>query len=102
MMLSLYRGATVLAAPFIQYYLNKRKAEGKEDAARFSERLGQSSRPRPNGTLIWMHAASVGESLSLLPLIDKLLADLANMQILSRIMHIVKKEAAIFLLKNTI
>ena len=82
MMLSLYRGATVLAAPFIQYYLNKRKAEGKEDAARFSERLGQSSRPRPNGTLIWMHAASVGESLSLLPLIDKLLADLANMQIL--------------------
>lgn len=82
MMLSLYRGATFLGAPLINYYLNKRKAAGKEDAARFPERLGQSDLPRPEGRLIWMHAASVGESLSLLPLIDHLLGSLSDTKIL--------------------
>ncbi len=87
MMLTLYRGATVLAGPLISLYLNKRKAAGKEDAARFSERLGLGGKPRPSeldngGRLIWMHGASVGESLSFLPLIDKLLADASDTQIL--------------------
>ncbi len=36
------------------------------------ERLGHPSQSRPNGRLIWFHAASVGESLSVLSLIHKL------------------------------
>lgn len=38
------------------------------DADRLSERLGQPTQPRPKGKLIWLHAASVGELLSVLDL----------------------------------
>lgn len=47
-------------------------ARGKEDPARFPERRGHASLDRPPGGLVWIHAASVGESLSLLSLIQML------------------------------
>jgi 3-deoxy-D-manno-octulosonic-acid transferase len=67
-----YRYLTELGAPVIDMYLRRRLAAGREDAARFSERLGRASWPRPGGFLIWCHAASVGEAVSLLSLIDKI------------------------------
>lgn len=39
---------------------------------RAHEKLGHASQPRPNGPLIWFHAASVGESLSVLALITRM------------------------------
>ncbi len=75
MMLSLYRTATFVGAPLIQMYLKKRLAQGKEDQARFGERKGKASLPRPDGRVIWLHAASVGESLSMLPLVESLLSE---------------------------
>jgi 3-deoxy-D-manno-octulosonic-acid transferase len=53
--------------------LRERVAAGKEDAARLDERRGIAGRPRPEGRLVWFHAASVGESLALLELIRTLL-----------------------------
>lgn len=71
----LYRGFSHLAAPVLPLLLQRRMRAGKEDPARLGERLGQPGLPRPQGRLIWIHAASVGESLSVLPLIERLLQD---------------------------
>ena len=75
MKLSLYRMGTTLGGPLIRLYLNMRLKRGKEDPARFQERLGHASIPRPDGKVVWMHCASVGESLSVLALVDRILND---------------------------
>jgi 3-deoxy-D-manno-octulosonic-acid transferase len=70
--LSLYLAISRHARGHAARKLERRLADGKEDAGRMAERLGQASEPRPKGTLAWFHAASVGESLSLLELIRRL------------------------------
>ena len=70
--LKLYRGlmrAAELLAPSI---LSWRERRGKEDATRRDERLGITTKARPAGQLAWVHAASVGETNAILPLIDEL------------------------------
>lgn len=72
MSITAYRALTWAAGPLIRRYLGKRLAAGREDAQRFDERLGEPSAERPDGPLVWVHASSVGESLSMLSLIEKL------------------------------
>jgi len=67
-----YSGAAVLATPLVRHLLRKRLARGREDPARIGERMGRTSRPRPQGPLVWIHGASVGESFSALPLIERI------------------------------
>ncbi|NBC33585.1 MAG: 3-deoxy-D-manno-octulosonic acid transferase [Alphaproteobacteria bacterium] len=73
MFLSLYRGMTGLAGPLVPWLLDRRQAHGKEDPARRPERLGTPARPRPAGRLVWVHGASIGEALSMMTLIRRLL-----------------------------
>ena len=58
-------------APLLPFYLRRRVAKGKEIAERLPERQGHAA-ARPPGRLIWCHAASNGETLSLLPLLEAL------------------------------
>ncbi|MGD0192348.1 MAG: 3-deoxy-D-manno-octulosonic acid transferase [Rhizomicrobium sp.] len=68
-----YRCATTALAPIAPAVLGRRALRGKEDRARLGERFGRAGISRPPGQLIWIHGASVGETLASLPLIDLLL-----------------------------
>lgn len=72
--LTAYLALSRLAGVAAPWALNRRLARGKEDPARLGERLGHAGARRPDGEVIWLHGASVGEAMSMLPLIDALLA----------------------------
>jgi 3-deoxy-D-manno-octulosonic-acid transferase len=70
----LYRLATSMGEPLIAAVLRRRMAVGKEDARRSNERRGISLLPRPAGRIVWLHAASIGEAVSILPVLERIQA----------------------------
>ncbi len=71
--LRLYRRLASLGRPLAPAILAVRERQGKEDRNRRSERFGETNIARPEGALVWVHAASVGETNAVLPLMDRLL-----------------------------
>ena len=53
-------------------YLERRQKKGKEDIHRINERFGISKNNRPDGTLVWLHGTSVGESVAALALANSM------------------------------
>jgi 3-deoxy-D-manno-octulosonic-acid transferase len=80
--LMLYRAASGLLEPLAPALLRARAAKGKEDSARLGERLGRSSARRPDAPVVWLHGVSVGESLSLLPLMQALVRQRPDLALL--------------------
>jgi 3-deoxy-D-manno-octulosonic-acid transferase len=67
-----WTAAATLLAPVVRLQLRRRVARGREIADRLPERFGIDVTPRPVGPLLWVHAASVGETMSILPILDML------------------------------
>ena len=65
-----YRFLTYLFYPFAPIYLYFRKIKKKEDSISYKEKLSRIEITREKGFLIWFHVASVGEAMSILPLIE--------------------------------
>ena len=64
-----YRTLTWSMSLLLRAHLQRRLWQGKEKSHRLGERMGNPSTHRPRGKLIWIHAVSIGESLSMLPLL---------------------------------
>ena len=80
--LKTYRLATLLAAPVAPLLLAWRTRKGKEERDRRPERYGIAGEPRPEGFLVWLHAASVGEATAALPLIEHIATTRPDVRIL--------------------
>src|ERR1700690_374049 len=74
MTLRVYRKLSFAMVPLAPALIKRRLKQGKEDPARVGERRGLSGDARPNGALVWIHGASVGEVLAAAALIEKLRA----------------------------
>lgn len=80
--LKLYRGMTRMIRPIAPLILRARARKGKEESQRQGERFGVAGLTRPKGQLVWIHAASVGETNAVLPLIDELLSARRRLNVL--------------------
>lgn len=74
-MFSFYSTLTDLAAWPLRALLRLRSWRGKEEPLRLNERRGLTDAVRPDGPLVWCHAASVGEAITFLPIIMRFLED---------------------------
>jgi 3-deoxy-D-manno-octulosonic-acid transferase len=82
-LLAAYLALGPVLQPLAPLLLKRRLAQGKEDPARWREKLGHPTLPRPHGPMIWLHAVSVGEGLSVLPLLTRLVASGATVLVTS-------------------
>jgi 3-deoxy-D-manno-octulosonic-acid transferase len=71
--LTTYRWAGAALYPMIGGYVAWRASKGKEDRSRRRERYGITRKARPEGPVVWVHAASVGETNAVAPLIERIL-----------------------------
>jgi 3-deoxy-D-manno-octulosonic-acid transferase len=67
-----YRLLTAALSPLARWLISRRLKQDKEHGARTSERYGESRIARPPGPLVWVHGASVGELLAVIPLIERI------------------------------
>jgi len=67
-----YRLLSAAAGPLTPLLLTRRLRRGKEHRERLHERRGEARIARPDRPLVWVHGASVGELVAVLPLIERI------------------------------
>jgi 3-deoxy-D-manno-octulosonic-acid transferase len=78
-----YRALLTAAAPLAGVLLSHRLKRGKEDPNRLPERRGESTVVRPQGPLVWVHGASVGEIAAIIPLVERIVSKEFNVLVTS-------------------
>lgn len=78
----LWASAATVAVPGLRLLLRQRTKRGKEIGRRLDERRGIEAMPRPAGPLAWLHAASVGESVSVVPVLVEIARQRRDVMIL--------------------
>ncbi len=81
--LRIYRALTIIGTPLAGRLISYRLKRGKEHPARTAERRGVTDVARPEGPLVWVHAASVGEVMAIIPLVERVLAQGFNVLLTS-------------------
>ncbi len=81
--LHIYRALLTAAAPLAGVLLSHRLKHGKEDPGRLRERRGVTSVARPEGPLVWVHGASVGEIAAIIPLVERIVSKEFNVLVTS-------------------
>ena len=81
-LMAAWLGLTWALGPLGPAILRHRLRAGKEDPSRWQEKMGRTGLPRPAGRVIWLHAVSVGEGLSVLPLLRALVAARGDVTVL--------------------
>ena len=84
-MILTYKIFTTILYPFLFILLYLRKFQKKEDPKRFKEKILVSNfnvKNKDNSELIWFHAASIGEFLSIIPIIEHLNLNKNNLKFL--------------------
>ena len=71
-MIKIYNFIIFLLTPILALYFLRRKKNGKENLEKFPQKLGIYNIERPKEKLLWFHAVSVGETLSVIPLMNEL------------------------------
>ncbi|HEX5327437.1 MAG TPA: glycosyltransferase N-terminal domain-containing protein, partial [Acetobacteraceae bacterium] len=79
---ALWASGATAAAPALRLLLRQRLRRGREIARRLGEREGLETTSRPPGRLMWLHAASVGESASIIPVLSELARQAPGMAML--------------------
>ena len=77
-----YLAFSMVSGPLWRWSMWRRLRRGKETADRLPEKFGRAAPARPDGDVLWFHALSVGESLALLPLIERALHDMPKAHVL--------------------
>ena len=77
-----WQAAATVLSPALPFFLRWRQTKGKEIPSRVREKMGFPSHSRGTANLVWFHAASVGETVSILPLVSACLTQKSDFQVL--------------------